>query len=218
MGKSDAGCRWHSGHEHSGIEAVVSGPGISRQGEWWIRIEGDKTDVSQNWSDRPFLESVQSWYWGHGRLGPYSIVWFSYLALNDPTNTTYVSSYVARDGHVLISSCDSSILTVRPFGTSETTSDRYPPRAGDIPGGFKLGFDLGVSNGWLIVNVSVDTLVAGDGEYYMRWTGKMTGEALQVQSEKRQDACPATPSETRSVIGDSGLTGVAVFEQFVLLE
>lgn len=46
----------------------------------------------------------------------------------------------------------------------------------------------------------------------------MTGEALQVQSEKRQDTCPATPSETRSVIGDSGLTGVTVFEQFAFLE
>lgn len=96
-------------------------------------------------------------------------------------------------------------------------SDRYPPRAGDIPGGFTLEFDLGVSNSWLIVNVSVDTLVAGDREYYMRWTGKTTGEVLQVQSEKCQDACPATPSETRTVIGESGLTGVAVFEQFALL-
>ncbi|KAJ5683666.1 uncharacterized protein N7477_000011 [Penicillium maclennaniae] len=166
----------------------------------------------KNWSDRPFLESVQNWYWGHGRLEPYSIVWFSYSALDDPSNTTYVSSYVAKDGDVLVSACTSSILTVRPFGSFNTTGGRYPPWAGDIPDGFLLEFDLGNSNNWLKVNVSIDSLVAGDGKYYMRWTGSLSGEVVQGQSEDRQDVCtPVQSSETR-------LSGVAVFEQFALLE
>lgn len=155
------------------------------------------------------MESVQSWYWGHGRLGPYSIVWFSYLALDDPTNTTYVSSYVAKDGDVLVSACDSSMLTVRPVGKVNTTGGQYPPRAGDIPDGFDLEFDLGDSS-WLKVRVEVGTVVAGDGRHYMRWTGNMTGEVVQ----KPHDACSATKVRT----GDSALTGVAVFEQFALLE
>jgi hypothetical protein len=164
------------------------------------------------------MESVQTWYWGHGRLGLYSIVWFSYLALDDPTNTTYVSSYVAKDGDVLVSACTSSILAVRPFGSSNTTGGRYPPRAGDIPDGFHLEFDLGDSNNWLRVNVSVDTVVAGDGKYYMRWTGNMTGEVVQVPSEKRVDACSATQSKAPRATDNSALTGVAVFEQFALLD
>ncbi|KAJ6113236.1 hypothetical protein N7523_006553 [Penicillium sp. IBT 18751x] len=166
----------------------------------------------KNWSDRPFLESVQNWYWGHGRLEPYSIVWFSYSALDDPSNTTYVSSYVAKDGDVLVSACTSSTVTVRPFGSFNTTGSRYPPRAGDIPNGFLLEFDLGNSNNWLKVNVSIDTLVAGDGQYYMRWTGRLSGEVVQGQSEDRQDACSTAQSS------ETGLSGVAVFEQFALLE
>lgn len=141
------------------------------------------------------MDSVQSWYWGHGRLGPYSIVWFSYLALNDPTNTTYVSSYVARDGQILASSCDASALTVRPIGSPGTTGAQYPPRVGDVPDGFHLEFDLGGSNGWLHVNASAEQVVAGDGQYYIRWTGSLTGE---VQTGPLP-------------------TGVAVFEQFTLV-
>ncbi|KAJ5595592.1 Hydroxyneurosporene synthase [Penicillium hispanicum] len=171
-----------------------------------ITIQGSRLQFQgpayhdKNWSDRPFTESVQSWYWGHGRVGSYSIVWFSYLALNDPTNTTYVSSYVARDGEVLISACSSSLLTVRPVGKDESTGGRYPPRAGDIPVGFQLVFDLGEANGWLKVNVTAESVVAGDEEYYMRWTGSLTGEAVEGK------------------IAQSSLDGVAVFEQFVLLE
>jgi hypothetical protein len=172
----------------------------------------------QNWSDRPFMESVQSWYWGHGRLGPYSIVWFSYIALNDPTNETYVSSYVAKNGDVLVSSCTSSILTVRPFGSSNTTGSRYPPHAGDIPDGYHLEFELGELNTLLKVNISVDTLVAGDGQYYMRWTGNLVGEVVHVQGEKRLEACDTTHPETRRGCSGTELTGVAVFEQFALLD
>ncbi|KAK5807015.1 hypothetical protein VI817_001273 [Penicillium citrinum] len=157
----------------------------------------------KNWSDRNFTDSVRSWYWGHGRLGLYSIVWFSYLAINDPTNTTYVSSYVAHNGEVLISECDDSLLTVRPTGRSNTTGDRYPAFVGDLPDGFKLDFVL-PENTRLRVNVSTRVKVAGDGEYYMRWTGNMTGEVVEMN-----------PSP---VIQESSLTGVAVFEQFHMQE
>ncbi|KAF3399974.1 hypothetical protein F1880_007998 [Penicillium rolfsii] len=159
----------------------------------------------KNWSDQPFDQSVQSWYWGHGQIGPYSVIWFSYLALNDPSNTTYVSSYVARDGQVLVSACDSTMLTVRPLGDSETSA-RYPPHAGDVPDGFHLEFDLG-QEGWLKANVS-GTRIAGDGQYYFRWAGKMTGEISRARSGQKQ-----TASRMKSI-----LTGSTIFEQFVLAE
>ena len=34
----------------------------------------------KNWGDIPFAEAVQSWYWGHAQLGPYTLVWFDALA------------------------------------------------------------------------------------------------------------------------------------------
>lgn len=160
------------------------------------------------------MDSVDSWYWGHGRLGPYSIVWFSYLALDDPTDTTYVSSYVAKDGELLVSACNSSLLTVRPVGKSGTTGGRYPPRVGDMPEGFRLEYDLGETHGHLRVDVSMTTVVAGDGESYMRWTGNMVGEVenvspeIEEMSEKREGHPSSEPS----------LVGVAVLEQFVMVE
>jgi len=52
--------------------------------------------------------------------------------------------------------------------------------------------------------VSTRAKIAGDGEYYMRWTGNMTGEVVEMN-----------PSP---VIQESSLTGVAVFEQFQMQE
>ncbi|KAJ6095217.1 hypothetical protein N7486_005963 [Penicillium sp. IBT 16267x] len=102
----------------------------------------------KNWSNLPFPESIQSWYWGHGRVGIYSIVWFSAIATD---NSTYVSSYVARDDQVLASLCDTTLLTVRPVSanvTSNPTGGRYSPRAGDVPDGFTVEAYLGEE--WLV--------------------------------------------------------------------
>lgn len=154
----------------------------------------------QNWSDRPFLDSVKSWYWGHGRLGSYSIVWFSSLVPNGTATATYVSSYVARDDEVLVASCNTSVLTVIPIGAKGTTGGRYPPHAGDVPDGFQLEFDLGEDHGSLKATISAEAVVAGDGKYYIRWTGNATGEIVGG----------TTPQ--------SSLDGVAVFEQFALLD
>ncbi|CAI7630281.1 unnamed protein product [Penicillium pancosmium] len=195
------GFRWDASKEDlSAYEISVDSPELDFKGT---------LSFTSNWSDRNFTESVRSWYWGHGRLGSYSIVWFSYLAINDPTNTTYVSSYVARDGEILVDACDVSLLTVRPTGSPNTTGSRYPPYVGDIPDGFKLDFVL-EENKRLKVNVSTDSKVAGDGEYYMRWTGGISGEMVEVEM--------GMDSSSESLVRESSLTGVAVFEQFHMLE
>ncbi|KAJ5791091.1 uncharacterized protein N7518_008102 [Penicillium psychrosexuale] len=194
-------------------------------GEVDMRIHGSTLKFrgpgyhDKNWSDQPFTDSVQSWYWGHGRLGPYSIVWFSYLAINDPSNATYVSSYIAKDGELLISACDPAILTVRPMGSPETTGGRYPPRIGDIPEIFRLKYDLGEGNGQLKINVSVRMVVAGNGKDYMRWTGDMVGEVIESESQRPKGAGGGDPKErdVRSS-SSSSLVGVAVLEQFVMVD
>lgn len=118
-------------------------------------------------------------------------------------NITYTSSYVARDDQILVSSCDTTLLTVRPVSgnvTSNPTGGRYPPQAGDIPDGFTVEACLG-EEGWLKVNVSIVTLVTGDGEYYMRWSGELVGSVVDAEG----------------AVTDAG-SGVAVFEQFALVE
>ncbi|KAL4735274.1 hypothetical protein BDV11DRAFT_174017 [Aspergillus similis] len=46
----------------------------------------------KNWGVTPFTDSVGSWYWGHARMGPYSIVWLDAL---DTSKNEYASGYVA---------------------------------------------------------------------------------------------------------------------------
>ncbi|KAJ5484716.1 hypothetical protein N7539_004704 [Penicillium diatomitis] len=171
----------------------------------------------KNWSDRPFVASVSSWYWGHGQLGSYSVVWFSYLALNDPQHREYVSSYVARNGTVIASSCQTDSVRVRPIGSSGTSA-RYPPKAGDVPDGFHLAFNLG-ADGWLRANVS-GTRIAGDGEYYFRWAGHITGEIYEGSSAaNEQDSSCLQASEGGSIVTDEPMmSGSAIWEQFVLEE
>ena len=122
--------------------------------------------ISQNWGVQPFAQNVGSWYWGHGRLGPYSIVWFDVL---DPTGTEYVSAYAAQNGSIVSAQCGG--LKVRPAGANST----YPPvqSSGD-PEGFRIELDLG-GVGVLEVNVT-NVLVAVQGEdYYTRWLGRIEG-------------------------------------------
>ncbi|KAJ6552970.1 hypothetical protein B0H19DRAFT_842716, partial [Mycena capillaripes] len=86
----------------------------------------------KNWTPQPFGNSVGLWYWGHGRIGPYSVVWFDFLDLN---GTEYGSAYVAKDDSILVASCDLSSIRVRPIGENAT----YPP-----------GNDLGFPSGYHI--------------------------------------------------------------------
>ena len=113
----------------------------------------------------PFTESVGSWYWGHGRFGEYSIVWYDALT---PDGTEYVSFYIARDGEIIRSQCHDT--QVRPTGANST----YPPTlsSGD-PTGFHIAVDLG-DDGILEVEVSNQyTTVLSPA--YMRWTGQIRG-------------------------------------------
>lgn len=80
------------------------------------------------------------------------------------------------------------------------TSARYPPQAGDVPDGFRIEFDLGEGR-WLRANVS-GMRIAGDGRYYFRWAGNMRGVVGVGDGEEVE----------------VGLTGSAIFEQFVLVE
>ncbi|GIJ90247.1 hypothetical protein Asppvi_009200 [Aspergillus pseudoviridinutans] len=121
----------------------------------------------KNWSDGPFGAAVRTWYWGRGRVGPYSVVWFDMLPFGNETEV--VSGYVAVGREVVVSSCEEGVVSVRP--TRNGTVQRYPPVLGDVPDGFRVVYSLGME-----VNVTLGAMVAGDGKYYARWTGTMTAE------------------------------------------
>lgn len=138
----------------------------------------------------PFTDAVGSWFWGHGELGPYSIVWYDALT---QTGAEYVSAYVAKDGDIVAGSCKSTSIKVRPSGAG----DPYPPSlAGQSPSGnFHIDIDLG-DEGTMVVDVTPSTeivVVPGQiGEIYDRWTGKLKG----------------------GIVGKKSYTGTALYEQF----
>lgn len=108
---------------------------------------------------------MASWHWGHGRLGPYSIVWFDVLGKD---GQEYISSYAARDGVIITASCSGT--RVCPTGQNS----QYPPviTSGN-PEGLQIELDLG-SEGILEINVTTNVALA-DITLYARFAGNMTG-------------------------------------------
>jgi len=123
----------------------------------------------KNWSDQPFVESVGSWYWGHGHLGRYSIIWFD---ARDQGGNEYFSSYVAKGGRILSGSCvNGSSVLVRPWGGE----DAYPPPATTAnPDGFVVIFP-DVEGKSMRVNVTTVAATVEFEDVYDRWLGTLEG-------------------------------------------
>ncbi|KAL4938072.1 hypothetical protein BDV06DRAFT_215411 [Aspergillus oleicola] len=138
----------------------------------------------KNWGNANFAKNVGTWYWGHGRVGPYSLVWFDYLSPK-PAQNNRVSAYVARGNEILTTQC--SGITVRPFGENST----YPPLiTTGAPTGFNISVELpGGDN--LDFTATANNVIAGTEKLgYLRWTGtleatvdgeRMVGETLYEQ-------------------------------------
>lgn len=122
----------------------------------------------KNWGDVPFVDVVQSWYWGHGRFGPYSVVWFDTKG-DDGIN--YVSSYVSKNGEILAASCQAGSVQVRPYGGNST----YPPQETlTNPDGFDMSFDLG-HLGVLKAKASIEVETVSGFSFYARYIGSIGG-------------------------------------------
>ncbi|KAJ7255134.1 hypothetical protein B0H12DRAFT_1323309 [Mycena haematopus] len=150
----------------------------------------------KNWSDQPFGTHVASWYWGRGRLGAYSIVWWDILGL---TGEESLSAYVARDNKIISASCKAGSVTARPVGENAT----YPPvLSTPNPAGYHVEFDLG-KEGRLEVDVLVLANLIDVNPEYARFMGSMEGVVSSGNGN-----------------GDVGekLVGMALFEQFKLTE
>ncbi|KAJ9150279.1 Hydroxyneurosporene dehydrogenase [Pleurostoma richardsiae] len=121
----------------------------------------------KNWGDAPFVTTTSSWYWGHARLGPYSLVWFDAL---DLAGTEYFSGYVAKRGKVLQASCATGAAVARPWGAN----DAYPPVfSTGVMQGLEVRFDLGEGE-TLVANVTTGLPVVDVGAY-VRTLGTVTG-------------------------------------------
>ncbi|KIW85452.1 hypothetical protein Z517_00842 [Fonsecaea pedrosoi CBS 271.37] len=122
----------------------------------------------KNWGARRLPSTVTSWYWGHGHVGPYSLVWFDAIAID---GQEYFSGYLSKDGTIVSAGC--SGITVRPTGDNS----EYPPAPlqGD-PSGFHI--EYATDDGNFVVDVEnyavawKPPLISGG---YTRWSGNITG-------------------------------------------
>ncbi|KAH8884412.1 hypothetical protein GQ53DRAFT_752257 [Thozetella sp. PMI_491] len=140
----------------------------------------------KSWGVQPFRNVVQSWYWGHAQLGPYSLLWVDTLSRS---KDEYVSAYVARDGKILLGSCQKGAVKARPFGKN---SDFPPQPTSGVPEGLKVEFDLG-KEGKLVANITTKVVVIpSDNFIYGRYVGPITG----------------------GIVGGPQYKGNAIYEQF----
>ena len=143
----------------------------------------------KNWADAPFVADITTWYWGHGRLGPYSVVWFDTL---DTNGKEHVSGYVAKDSVVLTASCANDAASVRPIGKNS----QFPPTiVTGNPDGFHVTIDLG-QHGTLVFDVFARSILLGGTPNFpfIRWAGSMTG----------------------GIKGGQNYTGTALYDEFKL--
>lgn len=119
----------------------------------------------QNWGDVPFNDAVSSWYWGHGRVGPYSIVWFDGISIN---GTEITSGYVSENGRILGLTCGTNNVQVRPINAT------YPPDLGSDPQGFTISIDV-EDRGVFAATVMTEHVLLAEEGAYMRWSGSISG-------------------------------------------
>jgi hypothetical protein len=119
----------------------------------------------QNWGDRPFSSAVNSWYWGHAKLGPYYLVFFDALTTE---NVESVSGYVidSRTGEPAGTTC--SELVVRPIDAP------YPPGLlKPNPESYSIYMDMG-DGAELNATVTRGATQIDVGAY-ARWIGGVEG-------------------------------------------
>ncbi|PKX96163.1 uncharacterized protein P174DRAFT_483410 [Aspergillus novofumigatus IBT 16806] len=108
------------------VDVLVGGERVRFTG---VGYHDKDVDRAKNWSDGPFEAAVRTWYWGRGRVGAYSVVWFDMLPLGNDTE--------------VVSGCEERVVSVRPWKNGMVAA-AYPPVLGDVPDGFRVLYSIGI--------------------------------------------------------------------------
>ncbi|KAG5803172.1 hypothetical protein H9Q74_008012 [Fusarium xylarioides] len=135
----------------------------------------------KNWASSPIEKETRSWYWGHGRVGPYSLVWYDTVT---PDGKEHFSSWITKDGKVVSQSCEPNSVVVRPWGEN----DEFPPvRGAPAPSGYTLRYDLG-EQGIFVANFTRETVTL-ETDTYKRMIGSITGGFEGKKQHKGRSLC-----------------------------
>lgn len=131
----------------------------------------------KNWGLSPFANDVKHTYWGHARVGPYSVVFSdAQVPAGRGKMEETVSATVTKHGKFVELSCAKEAVMVRPWGGN----DEYPPTIGSLPPlGLEITFHLG-QEGVLRLNVTTDLIVV-DSSSYQRFISSVEGRVNNGQ-------------------------------------
>lgn len=122
----------------------------------------------KNWGNQSIIDGPRYWDWGHGRLGPYSVVWYNLL---DYEGDESRRSFVTKDGEVLLVSCDSDALVVRQRGRKAA----WPPTTGLLETeGLSINYTM-PDGRVFAVNVTTELIVRDESGAYQRANGLLKG-------------------------------------------
>ncbi|WQF86938.1 hypothetical protein CDEST_11952 [Colletotrichum destructivum] len=120
----------------------------------------------KNFGPYNFIFNLDQWYWGRGRAGDLSVVWFEHV---DKQGKSSANAYLAQGNRILHSVC--SGVSVRPFGKDVV----FPVPLGSeaVVDGFTINIDTG-SAGTYQFNATVAKKIDG-GPGLARWVGTLEG-------------------------------------------
>ncbi|WVQ94287.1 hypothetical protein IAU59_001366 [Kwoniella sp. CBS 9459] len=138
----------------------------------------------KNWGPYLFNSLIDQWYWGHGRAGDYSVVWF-YLIPKTGIADIKALGWVSRNGEVLYSSCaegNDTTITVKPYGEGVVFPIPGPNMTSDIDG-FDITFNPSSDSGkggygkdeGFAFRFTKKIYTQADLDQYARWIGSIEG-------------------------------------------
>ncbi|KZL82643.1 hypothetical protein CI238_04141 [Colletotrichum incanum] len=135
----------------------------------------------KNWGSTILSDTFDTWYWGHARLGPYSLVWFDTLTKD---GKEHFSSWITKDGNVFSQSCQSKSVVVRPWGVNND----YPPFPKlAAPSGYTIRYDLD-GKGTFVANFTTENIQLSTNTY-KRMTGPIVGGVQGSEQYEGQSLC-----------------------------
>ncbi|KAF3798320.1 hypothetical protein GCG54_00009596 [Colletotrichum gloeosporioides] len=122
----------------------------------------------KNWGNQSIIDGPRYWDWGHGRFGPYSVVWYNLL---DYKGNESRRSYVVKDGEVLLVSCSLDSMVVRQKGGKAA----WPPVTGLLETeGITVNYTL--PNGEVLaLDITTELIVRDEHGAYQRANGLIKG-------------------------------------------
>jgi hypothetical protein len=129
--------------------------------------------IIQNFGPHNFIFNLDQWYWGRGRVGDMSVVWFEHV---DKAGKSSSNAYIAQRNRILHSVC--SGVTVRPFGKGV----EFPIPAGSdaVVDGFTITVDVGAAGRYEFNATATKKIDGGPG--LARWIGNLEGGLVGGQT------------------------------------